>query len=100
MNNEISQILLDQIREIDARDESQILSEIAGEQIREMFYVTKVKVDGKLGALPLDAGFEGLAEGVGAGEDLAAAGHPGRHVATDALELPDDVIGGDAGAEG
>lgn len=47
--DEISRVLLEQIHDIDARDEDQILSEIAGEQIREMFYVTRVKDrDGKL----------------------------------------------------
>lgn len=38
----LSRVVLDQIREIDARDESQIMSELAGETVQEMFYVAEI----------------------------------------------------------
>jgi len=48
--DEIKQILLEQIKEIDSRDETQVLSEIAGEMVTEMIYETTVK-DRKTGKM-------------------------------------------------
>lgn len=44
MNGEmnLTRVIIDQIREIDARDESQILTELAGETVQEMFYTTEI----------------------------------------------------------
>ena len=38
----LSRLVIEQIREIDARDESQIMSELAGETVQEMYYTTEI----------------------------------------------------------
>jgi len=38
----LTRVVLDQIKEIDARDENQIMSELAGETVQEMFYTTDI----------------------------------------------------------
>lgn len=43
MNDEITSIILSQIKEIEAKDESQIMQELAGETVREMIYSVDVK---------------------------------------------------------
>ena len=44
MNSDLnlSKVIIDQIRDIDARDESQVMAELAGETVQEMFYTTEI----------------------------------------------------------
>jgi hypothetical protein len=44
MNGEmnLTKVVIDQIKEIDARDENQIMSELAGETVQEMFYTVDI----------------------------------------------------------
>lgn len=43
MTTEISNIILQQIKEVEAKDESQIMAELAGETIKEMVYSVEIK---------------------------------------------------------
>lgn len=38
MEMNLTKVIIEQIKEIDARDESQIMKELAGETVQEMFY--------------------------------------------------------------